>query len=97
MSYGRAGWDVAYFITTALDPTHRADEQRLLRAYHDALVGHGVDDYSYDDLMVDAQLTKELLAHRVVGGADVLETQVEGRDESFIDVLLMRIVGWIDE
>ncbi len=97
LSHGRAGWDVAYFITTALDPTHRADEQRLLRAYHDALVGDGIGDYSYEDLLADTNLTKELLAHRVVGGADVLETQVEGRDESFIDVLLKRVTGWIED
>lgn len=97
LSYGRAGWDVAYFITTALDPAHRADEGLLLRGYHDALVGHGVNDYSYEDLLVDTSLTKELLAHRVAGGADVLETNVEGRDESFMDLLLTRVTGWIDD
>lgn len=96
VSYGRAGWDVGYFITTALTPDHRDEEELLLRTYHDELVGAGVTDYSYDELIADVERTKILLAHRMVGSGDTLDTQMDGEDESFIDLLVMRVMGWVD-
>ena len=30
ISLGRPGWEVAYFITTALEPHHRAEEEMML-------------------------------------------------------------------
>ncbi len=96
MLWGRAGWDVAYFITTALNPEHRAEEEALLRTYHDELVAAGVTDYSWDALRGDCTITKEMLAHRMVGSGDVIETDVQGRDESFIDLMVRRVGGWVD-
>jgi hypothetical protein len=94
--WGRAGWDVGYFITTALGPEHRAHEESMLRHYHDALISHGVEDYSYDQLLADTRLTKDLLAHRLIGSGDTFDTQVAGRDDSFMDHLVRRVVGWVD-
>ncbi len=94
--WGRAGWDVAYFITTALDPEHRSEEENMLRHYHDALVKHGVRDYSFDQLRTDTRRTKDMLAHRLIGSGDTIDTQVAGRDASFIDQLVGRVLGWVE-
>jgi hypothetical protein len=94
--WGRPGWEVAYFITTALDPEHRAEEESMLEIYHDALIGEGITDYSIDQLRADATTTKALLAHRMIGGGSTFETQVEGRNESFLDLMVRRVTGWVD-
>ena len=95
LGFGRAGWDVAYFITTALEPHHREEEALMLRTYHEALQASGVDNYSYDELVADAKLTKELLVHRMVAGDDLLDTEMAGDDSALVDVLVERIVGWV--
>ena len=41
LAWGRPGWEVAYFITTALEPNHRDEEQMMLARYHDTLVAAG--------------------------------------------------------
>lgn len=96
MGWGRAGWEVAYFITTALEPHHRDEEQRLLRRYHQVLVGEGVQDYSYEDLVDDVTTTKAVLAHRMVAGDDLLDTGTEDGEPDLVDVLVQRVVGWVD-
>ena len=95
LSAGRPAVDVAYFITTALTAEHRTEEERLLRTYHDALVDAGVSSYSWDQLVHDCQLTKEMLAHRLVGTADVLDTTMTGQDDAFLDVLQLRVLDWL--
>ena len=37
-----------------------------------------------------------ILAHRMVAGDDLLDTEVESRDGDFIEVLVKRVVGWVD-
>ena len=96
VSKGRAGWDVAYFITTALTPDLRSEEETLLRRYHETLVTAGISDYSYDTLVADVETSKLVLAHRFVCVTDNLDTAMEGRDETFIRILVERIVGWIE-
>lgn len=96
VSTGRPAYDVAYFITTALTAEHRDEEQRLLSTYHDALVGAGVTSYSLQQLAHDCSLTKELLAHRFVGGTDVLDTELSGDRDAFLDVLQFRVLDWLD-
>ena len=75
---------------------HKAEEDALLRTYHDELVAAGVSDYPWDTLVADCTLTKEMLAHRMVGSGDVINTEVEGRDESFVDLMVRRVGGWVD-
>ncbi|MBM37149.1 MAG: hypothetical protein CL460_08270 [Acidimicrobiaceae bacterium] len=96
LAWGRPGWEVAYFITTALEPHHRAEEQTMLRRYHEVLVNAGVEDYSYEELIEDVTISKAILAHRMVAGDDLLDTEVESADSDFIEVLVKRVVGWVD-
>ncbi|MDH3754553.1 MAG: ecdysteroid 22-kinase family protein [Acidimicrobiia bacterium] len=96
VGYGRPGWDVAYFITTALSPEHRGAERELLEHYHAALVDAGVTDHSFDELAADVRLTKELLAHRLIGTGDLIDTAIADHDDSFIDLLVRRTTGWVD-
>jgi hypothetical protein len=93
---GRPAIDVAYFITTALTAEHRDEEEPLLRTYHDALVAAGVSSYSFDELVRDGELAKELLAHRIVGSADVIDTSVAASGDAFLDVIQLRILDWLD-
>ncbi len=93
---GRPAVDVAYFITTALTAEHRDEEEPLLRTYHDALVAAGVSSYSFDELVRDGELAKELLAHRLVGSADVINTAVTAHDDVFLDVIQLRVLDWLD-
>ncbi|MDH4171199.1 MAG: ecdysteroid 22-kinase family protein, partial [Acidimicrobiia bacterium] len=98
VGYGRPAWDVAYFITTALDAEHRSEEPRLLTAYHRALVAGGVVDYSFDQLSGDIERSKALLVHRVIGGSTLIDTdthEIDG-DETLIDLIMVRTIGWMN-
>ena len=55
----------------------------------------GVTNYSYEELVDDVELTKLLLAHRLVSSRDAFDTQLQNSDETFVDVLVKRVVGWI--
>ena len=67
----------------------------MLHHYHKTLCSEGVTDYSFDDLVADVDLTKLLLAHRLVGSRDAFDTELQNSDETFVDVLVKRVVGWI--
>ncbi len=95
LSSGRPAVDVAYFITTALTAEHRLEEQPLLRSYHDALVAAGVSSYSFDELVRDGELAKELLAHRLVGSADLIDTSAAADGVAFMDVIQLRVLDWL--
>ena len=56
----------------------------------------GVDDYSHDDLIADVTTTKELLAHRMIGTGEVLDTAMADSDDTFMEVMAQRVVGWVD-
>jgi aminoglycoside phosphotransferase (APT) family kinase protein len=96
VSFGRPAVDVAYFITTALTAEHRDEEATLLRTYHDALVAAGVSSYPFEQLVSDGELAKELLAHQLVGSADVIDTSVDAHGGSLMDVLQLRVLDWLD-
>jgi len=96
MLWGRAGWDVSYFITTALEPHHQIEEESLLRTYHDALGAAGVTDYSFDELVADHETSKGVIAHRVVASGDAIDTDIDGRDDTLFDMMVDRVVGWMD-
>ncbi len=96
LAWGRPGWEVAYFITTALEPQYRDEEQMMLARYHETLVAAGVDNYTREDLLEDVTISKAILAHRMVAGDDLLDTEIENADSDFIEVLVKRVVGWVD-
>ena len=92
---GRPGWDVAYFITTALSADHKNEEEKMLKHYHETLLLEGITNYPYEELVDDVELTKLLLAHRLVGSRDAFDTELQNSDETFVDVVVKRVVGWI--
>lgn len=50
VTYARGMMDVSYFIGTSLTTEdRRANERDLVRHYHEALVAHGVTDFSLED------------------------------------------------
>ena len=79
--------DLAYFLETSLDPElRRAHEHDLVRAYHEALVGFGVDDYSLEQCFDDyryAALQGPLIT--VFGAA--YGTPTERGDEMFLAMI----------
>ena len=57
LGLGLAGRDIGYFLATSLEPdARRAHERRLVEAYHEALIGHGVTDFSLDTCFEDYRL-----------------------------------------
>ncbi len=67
--------DVAYFLRPNLDPDDAdAAEDDLLRRYHDALVKHGVTDYSWEALQNEWILAQLWVLHRgviLIGSLDL--------------------------
>jgi hypothetical protein len=54
LSIGHPGRDVAYFLGNAMPPGQRREhEQTLVRAYHEALLGQGVTNYSFEQCFDD--------------------------------------------
>lgn len=54
ISKGGGAADLGYFLSQNLSVEDRREHEiDLLRAYHDALVSHGVDDYEFDQLLAD--------------------------------------------
>jgi aminoglycoside phosphotransferase (APT) family kinase protein len=96
LAWGRAGWEVAYFITTALEPHHKKEEELMLKQYHKVLVESGVADYDYSDLLKDVATSKIMLAHRMVAADDLLDTAKDNGEIALVDLLVTRVVGWID-
>jgi hypothetical protein len=51
---GSGGRDLAYFLAQSLTTdVRRANEERLVRLYHDALISNGVTGYGFDSCLVD--------------------------------------------
>jgi hypothetical protein len=54
---GRGAYDVAYFLSQSVVAEERKRvEHDLVRAYHDALVAHGVRGYSFEDCWEDYRM-----------------------------------------
>ncbi|HVL33818.1 MAG TPA: phosphotransferase [Actinomycetota bacterium] len=54
VSAAPAAFDLAFLLTTFWTSEQRADhELRFLRAYHESLQSHGVQGYSWEDLLMD--------------------------------------------
>lgn len=95
LGYGRPAVDVAYFVTTALTDEHRTEEAKLLRTYHDALVEAGVTEYAYETLIDDCDKAKEIFAHRIVGAADILDTEKTDGSADLLEVMQLRVFDWL--
>jgi hypothetical protein len=52
-----AAFDIAYFLSMSIAPEmRRAEEMRLLRLWHEALLEHGVRDYAWEQALHDYRL-----------------------------------------
>ena len=47
-------------------------------------------------LIEDVELAKLAMTHRFIGGIDALDTQMADGDDTFLVVMIERILGWID-
>lgn len=57
LGLGLAGRDIGYFLATSLEPdARRANERRLVEAYHEALCDFGVGDFTLDTCFEDYRL-----------------------------------------
>lgn len=91
VSRGRAGWDVAYFISGNLEPEVAARaEPALLEAYLGELRARGVRDYELPALRRDCELAKLALVYRFIAGADLIDLAGE-RGERLLDSSLQRL------
>lgn len=79
-----SGMDVAYLLGGALDrETLRANERSLLRRYYDRLVGLGVGDYDFEDLLAHYRhYTFAVLVVAIV--ATVIVKRTERGDDLFM-------------
>ncbi len=95
----RAGgvFDVAYFVAGSLTPEERrAQERGIVKLYHDTLVEHGVQGYTFDQCWEDYRLsTLFLLAYSVIqtGGLDLANE----RGANLITMIAQRTIAAIDD
>ena len=70
---GRGPYDIAYFLSQSVDPAERkANEERLLRGYHERLSSNGVTGYSWEQCWDDYRAsTLFCLAYPVVAGGAI--------------------------
>jgi hypothetical protein len=89
---GPGVYDVAYFLTGAL-ATGVSDEVvlELIRGYHDALLAHGVQGYSFDRCLLDYQRALLAVLHRV-SSTDTMDLG-DGRGAELIAVWLERALA----
>jgi len=77
LSIAHPGRDIAYFLGNAMEPDARREhEEALVRAYHEALLGHGVASYGFDECFDDyrfGQFQGPLVT--VLGAMAVLQTE----------------------
>lgn len=65
--WGRAAYDVAYFLLLSLEADVReAYEEALVRAYHAALVAHGIGDFTLAELLEDYRVSVLLVGALLV-------------------------------
>jgi hypothetical protein len=85
-------FDISYFIITNLSvEQRRKHEMTLLRAYHDVLRAHGIDDPDFDLLFEEYRSAPlGMLALGVINGA-VLDAQ-DGRGQALFDAIFERFV-----
>jgi hypothetical protein len=89
---GPAAYDVAYFLSGALDPeTDAATERALLQGYHDALLAGGVKGYAFAAL--EADYRRGLLAVLQTMTTIVDVDMGDGRGIELADLWIERLAG----
>lgn len=85
-------WDIAYFLAGNFDPeVRRANQEDLLRAYHEALLRHGVIGYSFEECWRDyRKAALVLIGYMVTGAADVDPETLNDRGRELMDRMFSR-------
>jgi hypothetical protein len=84
ITIGLPARDLAYFCTTSLTvENRRAHEDDLVRAYHEALLGHGVDDHPLEQCFDDYRFAMVAVPLILVLGA-AYGTPTERGDDMFV-------------
>lgn len=96
LRWGRAAFDLNYFLLLSLESETRAShEDALIAHYHQALCAAGVTDYSLEDLRDDSRhvlvLVFSLLVIPFLGGEITLDSDNSGRALSGALVWLERL------
>lgn len=90
VTHARCVIDVAGWVRSQLEPeVRRAAEPELLRLYHDALVNHGVRDYTYDECRADYRLATVLAPARLAC-AVALSEGLQPHQGAFWDTMFPR-------
>ncbi len=93
----RPTYDLAYFITGNMEiEAARRAEDRLVRAYHQELVAHGVKTYPFEECWRDYQLTKLFLLYRMILGGAMIDLSHE-RGQVLLDVAIARLCALLPE
>ena len=96
-SRGRGTFDLAYFICGALAPAaRRAHEMELVRTYHDILLSHGVQGYSWEQCLREYRTGALYLLVYVVISLGTLDSANE-RGIALFDAWLERATAAIEE
>ncbi|MCP5178488.1 MAG: phosphotransferase [Pseudomonadales bacterium] len=89
---GPAAFDVAYFLTSALDDGGSADD--LLAHYHAALCRRGVSGYSLESLRTDYALALDMV---LMGLATVDQMNMgDGRGKLLLETWMQRLANRLD-
>ena len=96
-SWGSGLYDLAYFLTGSLDEDVSGErEQALVRHYHEALVGAGVSDYSFESCWADYGAARLMVLMRMVSTiAEIHPTNERAVQlfSSWVDRLTARVEG----
>ena len=85
LGLGRGASDLSYFLGGALSSDDRkAQEESLLREYHEALVSMDVHDLSFDQLFEDYRFYSFQLLRAAVAGAMLTVQTARGDDMFFV-------------
>jgi hypothetical protein len=94
---GWGAYDVAYFMSTNLEPDVRREHgDALLRMYFDELVSGGVHDYAFDTLQNDFRMSIALYLANMIGNVTSLDVTNE-RGVALFELMLGRVAQAVDD
>lgn len=94
---GPGAFDVAYFLSGALEPdASREEEGELLRFYHGELAANGVSDHPFELCELAYGLSMLLMLHRVTVTVSEIFELGEDRGVELMDTWISRILGRLE-
>lgn len=94
---GLGAFDVAYFLSASLPlGTSAAEEEAMMRLYHDELVAAGVADYPWDEFVRHYRLSMILMLGRLSGVASDLIELGEARGQELMETWIERLLERVE-